>query len=110
MNPRRGMIMFRITMMRVGNSAMMMLFLHRPMAVPKTIRPSRNWRAKQEKKTKQRDEEALHRVCFRCVSLTDDETRFKSFERLFSSFNSLRDIHITQPAAICWGVGLLLGG
>ena len=30
MNPGRGMIMFRITMMRVGNSAMMMLFLHGP--------------------------------------------------------------------------------
>ena len=52
---------------------MMMLFLHRPMAVPETIRPSRNWPAKQEKETKQRDEEALHRVRFRCVvSLTDD--------------------------------------
>lgn len=58
------MIMFRITMMRVGNSAMMMAFLDRPMAMPKTIRPSRNWPAKQEKKTKQRDEEALHRVLF----------------------------------------------
>ena len=82
MNPGRGMIMFRITMMRVGNSAMMMLFLHRPMDVPETIRPRQNWPAKQEKKTKQRDEEALHRVRFRYVSLTDDETRFKSFERL----------------------------
>jgi hypothetical protein len=80
MNPGRGMIVFRITMMRVGNSAMMMAFLDRPMAMPKTIRPSRNWPAKQEKKTKQRDEEALHTVRFRCVSLTDDETRFKSFE------------------------------
>jgi hypothetical protein len=74
MNPGRGMIMFRITMMRVGNIAMMMMFLHRPVAMPETIRPSRNWPAKQEKKTKQRDKEALHRVRFRCVSLTDDET------------------------------------
>ena len=56
MNPGRGMIMFRITMMRVGNSAMMILFLNGPMAVPETIRPSRNWPAKQEKKTKQRDQ------------------------------------------------------
>lgn len=89
MNPGRGMIMFRIAMMRVGNSAMMMLFLHSPMAVPETIRPSRNWPADQEKETKQRNEEALHRVLFRCiVSLTDDETRFKSFEKLFSSFDS----------------------
>ena len=60
MNPGREMI--PITMMRVGNSAMMMLFLHGPMAMPETIRPSRNWRAKQEKKTKQRDEEALHKM------------------------------------------------
>jgi hypothetical protein len=81
MNPGRGMIMFRITMMRVGNSGMMMLFLHRPMDVPETIRPRQNWPAEQEKKTKQRDEEALHRVRFRCVSLTDDETRFKRFEK-----------------------------
>jgi hypothetical protein len=81
MNAGRGMIMFRI-MMRVGNSAMMMPFLHRPMAVPETIRPNRNWPAKHEEETKQRDEEALHRVRFRCVSLTDDETRFKSFEKL----------------------------
>ena len=85
MNPGRGMIVFRIAMMRVGNSAMMML-LHRPMAMPETIRPSRNWPAKQEKKTKQRDEEALHRVRFRCVSLTDDETRFKSFEKTLQFF------------------------
>jgi hypothetical protein len=61
MNPGRGMIMFRITMMRVGNSAMMM-FPHRLVAVSETIGPSRNWRAKQEKKTKQRDEEALHKM------------------------------------------------
>ena len=60
MNPGREMIF--IAMMRVGNSAMMMLFLHRPMAMPETICPSRNWRAKQEKKTKQRDEEALHKM------------------------------------------------
>jgi hypothetical protein len=90
MNPGRGMIVFRIAMMRVGNSAMTMLLLHRPMAVPGTIRPSRNWPAKQKKETKQRDEETLHRVLFRCVvSLTDDETRFKRFEKLFSSFNSV---------------------
>jgi len=89
MNPGRGMIMFRIAKMRVGNSAMMMLFLHSPMAVPETIRPSRNWPAEQDKKTIQRNEEALHRVLFRCVvSLADDETRFKSFEKLFSSFDS----------------------
>ena len=88
MNPGRGMIMFRIIMMRVGNSAIMILFLHRPMAVPETIRPSRNWPAKQEKKTKQRDEETLHRILFRCaVSLTDHETRFKSLEKLCSSFD-----------------------
>ena len=62
MNPGRGMIVSRIAKMRVGNSAMMMLFLHSPMAVPETIRPSRNWPAKQEKKTKQRDEEALHKI------------------------------------------------
>jgi hypothetical protein len=61
MNPGRGMIVSRITMMRVGNSAMMM-FLHRPMAVPETIRPNRNWPAKHEKETKQRDEEALHKM------------------------------------------------
>jgi hypothetical protein len=86
MNPGRGVIVFRIAMMRVGNSAMIMLFLHRPMAVPETIRPSRNWPAAQEKETKQRNEEALHRILFRCVvSLTDDETRFKSFERLSNS-------------------------
>ena len=90
MNPGRVMIVFRIAMMRVRNSAMMMIFLHRLVAVPETIRPCRNWPAKLEKETKQRDEEALHRVRFRCVvSLTDDETRFKSFEKLFSSFNSL---------------------
>jgi hypothetical protein len=81
MNPGRGMIIFRITMMRVGNSTMMMPFLHYPMAVPETIRPSRNWPADQEKETKQRNEEALHRVLFRrVVSLTDDETRFKSLK------------------------------
>ena len=57
MNPGRGMIMFRITMMRVGNSAMMRL-LHRPMAMPETIGPSRNWPAEQEKETKQRGGEA----------------------------------------------------
>lgn len=89
MNPGRGMIMFRIAMMRVGNNAMMMLFLRCPMAVPETTRPSRNRPAKQEKETKQRDEEAMHRVLFRCVvSLTDDETRFKSLEKHFSSFDS----------------------
>jgi hypothetical protein len=49
-------------------------------AMSETLRPSGNWPAKQEKKTKQRDEEALHRVRFRCVSLTDDETRFKSHD------------------------------
>ena len=86
MNPGRGMIVFRIAMMRVGNSAVMMLFLHRPMAVAETIRPRRNCPAKQKKKTKQRDEEALHRVRFRCVSLTDDETRFKSFEKTLQLF------------------------
>jgi hypothetical protein len=32
------------------------------MAVAETIRPSRNWPAHQEKETKQRNEEALHRV------------------------------------------------
>ena len=90
MNPGHGMIVFRIGMMRVGNSAMMMLFLHRPMAVPGTIRPSRNWSAKQGKETKQRDEELLHKVLFRCVvSLTDHETWFKRCEKLFSSFNSV---------------------
>lgn len=89
MNPGRGMIMFRIAMMRVGNSAMMMIFLRRPVAMSETIGPSRNWPAKQEKNTKQRDEEALHRVRFSCVSLTDDETRFKSFEKLFSYFDSV---------------------
>jgi hypothetical protein len=69
---------------------MMMIFLHRLVTVSETIRPSRNWPAKQEKETKQRDEEAPHRVLFRCVvSLTDDETRFKSFEKLFSSFDSV---------------------
>jgi hypothetical protein len=60
MKPGRGVIVFRIAMMRFGNSAM--IFLHRPVAVTETIRPSRNWTAKQETKTKQRDEEALHRV------------------------------------------------
>ena len=54
--------MFRIAMMRVGKSATMMLILHRPMAVPETIGPRRNWRAHQEKETKQTNEEALHRV------------------------------------------------
>ena len=90
MNPGRGMIMFRVGMLHeVGSSAMMMLFIDSSVAVSETIRPSRNWPAEQEKKTKQRDEEALHRVLFRCaVSLTDDETRFKSFEKLFSSFDS----------------------
>jgi hypothetical protein len=69
---------------------MMMMFLHRLVAVSETIRPSRNRPAKQEKETKQRDEEALHRVLFRCViSLTDDETRFKPFERLFSFLASV---------------------
>jgi hypothetical protein len=52
MNAGRGMIVFRIAMMRVGNSAMTMLLLHSPMAVPGTIRPSRNWPAKQKKETK----------------------------------------------------------
>ena len=61
MNPGREMISPN-PMMRVGNSAMMMLFLHGPMAMPETICPCRNWRAKQEKKTKQRDEEALHKM------------------------------------------------
>ena len=101
MNPGRGVIVFRIAMMRVENSAMMMMFLHRPMAVPETIRPSRNWPAKHEKETKQRDEEALHRVRFRCVSLTDDETRFKSFEKLFSSFNSLSPRLWSQNPCAC---------
>ena len=102
MNPGRGMIVFRITMMRVGNSAMMMAFLDRPMAMPKTIRPSRNWPAKQEKKTKQRDEEALHRVLFRCVvSLTDDETRFKRFERLFNSFESVSPRLTSRNPSAC---------
>ena len=79
MNPGHGMIMFRITMM--------MPFLHYPMAVPETISPSRNWPAEQERETKHRNEEALHKGHFRCgVSLTDDETRFKSFEKLFQFF------------------------
>ncbi len=79
MNPGRGMIVFRITMMRVGNNTVMML-LHRPVAVPETIGPSRNWPAQQEKETKQRGEEAPHKVLFRCVlSLADEETRFKAF-------------------------------
>ena len=66
-----------------GSTTVMMIFLHRLVAVPETIRPNRNWTAKKEKQTKQRDEEALHTVLFRYVlSLTDDETRFKSFEKL----------------------------
>jgi hypothetical protein len=73
----------------VALELMMMLFLDCPVAVSKTIRPSRNWPAEQEKETKQRDEEALHENSFRCAgSLTDDETRFKPFEKLFSSFDS----------------------
>jgi hypothetical protein len=62
MNPGRGVIMFRIAIMRVGNSAMMMVFLDCPVAVSETICPSRNWPAEQEEKTKQRDEKALHTV------------------------------------------------
>ena len=59
----------------VAFEMMMMLFLHCPVAVSETIRPSRNWPAEQEKKTKQRDEEALHTVLFRGIlSLTNDET------------------------------------
>ena len=61
MNPGRGLIVFRIAIMRVGNLVMMM-FPHRLVAVSKAIGPSRNWRAKQEKKTKQGDEEALHKM------------------------------------------------
>ena len=54
---------------------MMMLFLHCPVAVSETIRPSRSWPAEQEKNTKQRDEEALHTVlCRGILSLTNDET------------------------------------
>ena len=102
MNPGHGMIVFRIGMMRVGNSAMMMLFLHRPMAVPGTIRPSRNWSAKQGKETKQRDEELLHKVLFRCVvSLTDHETWFKRCEKLFSSFNSVSPQLSSQNRCEC---------
>ena len=62
MNPGRGVIMLRIATMRVGCCAMMMLILHRPMAVAETVGPRRNWRAHQEKETKQTNEEALHRV------------------------------------------------
>jgi hypothetical protein len=61
MNPGRGMIVFGITMMRVVNSAMMMLFLNNPVAITETIRPSRNWPAKQENPTKEADKETLHR-------------------------------------------------
>jgi hypothetical protein len=69
---------------------MMIIFLHRLVTVSETMRPSGNWPAEQEEETKQREEEALHTVLFRCVvSLTDDETRFKSFEKLFSSFDSV---------------------
>jgi hypothetical protein len=67
---------------------MMMLFIESSVAVSGTIRPSRKWPAEQEEKTKERAEEAMHTVLFRCVvSLTDDEMRFKSFEKLFSSFD-----------------------
>jgi hypothetical protein len=52
MNPGRGVIVFRIAMTRAGNSAMMMMFLHRLVAVLETIRPSRNWPAEQEEETK----------------------------------------------------------
>ncbi|HEY6365378.1 MAG TPA: hypothetical protein VI585_11375 [Candidatus Binatia bacterium] len=40
----------------------MVIILYRLVAVLETIRPSRNWPAKQEKETKQGDEEALHAV------------------------------------------------
>ena len=43
---------------------LMMMVLHYLVVVPETIRPSRNWPAEQEKKTKQRDEEALHESSF----------------------------------------------
>jgi hypothetical protein len=64
-------------------AAFEMMLFRCPVVVSETIRPSRNWPAEQEKETKQRDEEASHRVLVRCVvSLADDETRFKSFEKL----------------------------
>jgi hypothetical protein len=82
MKPMRGMIIFRGGMLHEARSTAMMIVLHRPVAVSETICPSRNWPAQEEKETKKRDEEAMHRFLFRCVvSLIEDETRFKAFEK-----------------------------
>lgn len=88
---------------------MIVLSLNNSMAMAKTIRPNRNWSADEEKETKQRNEETLHKVLFRCgISLTDDQTRFKLFENSsilltrFSAISVKKSLRVPSGAGNVW--------